>query len=126
MKETCLFFASLFKKKKKKFSGKGLILNSGEKFILLRMVINFDTDEIGTVPFFASNNKYVDCFNNFFAGKETSYQTPIFRPCAIFNRRACLQANFVILELNLLPNLKQVKDLKAGQDRNKIIQRVNV
>ena len=46
-------------------SGKGLIL----KFILLRMVINFDT--IGFLVFTHAMNrsKYVVCFNKSFAGK---------------------------------------------------------
>ena len=51
--------------------------------------------------------------------KKTSNQAPIFRSRAIFNRRACLQASFVIFELNLLPKLKKVTDFKMGQDITK-------
>ena len=51
--------------------------------------------------------------------KETSDQALICRPRAIFNRRTCLQASFAIFELNLLPKLKKVIDLKTGRDITK-------
>ena len=59
----------------------------------------------------ASSSVEMACGRNIGAwllvSKKTSNQAPIFRPRAFFNRRAFLQARFVIFEVKLSPKLKK-------------------
>ena len=80
-------FHSLFTEKGS--SGKGLILNC-DKFILLHKVCDTDCflfarTQLKQKGFFASNGKYVVCFNKFYTGKGF---------CVIFRPSCCVKPGF--------------------------------